>query len=174
MENQAATIKSTILQFGTMLGIISVAFGLMIYFLDMHYTQETGIGIVSILISIGVIVLAQYNFRKENEGYLSLGEALKIGLGVALVSGIIGLTYQYLLVNFIDPDTISKMMEVTKNKLMDDNPEMSEEQLEQILGMQEKFTTPGMMVAFGLIGSLFIGFIISLITGLILKRNRPE
>ena len=71
MENQTATIKSTILQFGTMLGIISVAFGLMIYFLDMHYTQETGIGIVSILISIGVIVLAQYNFRKENEGYLS-------------------------------------------------------------------------------------------------------
>ena len=171
MENQTATIKSTILQFGTMLGIISVAFGLMIYFLDMHYTQETGIGIVSILISIGVIALAQYNFRKENEGYLSLGEALKIGLGVALVSG---LTYQYLLVNFIDPDTISKMMEVTKNKLMDDNPEMSEEQLEQIIGMQEKFTTPGMMVAFGLIGSLFIGFIISLITGLILKRNRPE
>ena len=149
MENQPSTIKSTILQFGTMLGVISVVFGLMIYFLDMHYTQETSIGIVSIVISLGVIVLAQYNYRNENEGFLSLGEALKIGLGVALISGIIGVTYQYLLVNFIDPDTIPKMMEITKNKLMDDNPEMSQEQLDQIISMQEKFTTPGMMVAFG-------------------------
>ena len=100
MENQPSTIKSTILQFGTMLGVISVVFGLMIYFLDMHYTQETSIGIVSIVISLGVIVLAQYNYRNENGGFLSLGEALKIGLGVALISGIIGVTY-VLIINAI-------------------------------------------------------------------------
>ena len=65
-------------------------------------------------------------------------------------------------------------MEVAQNKLIDQNPEMSQEQLDQIMGMQKKFTTPTMMAAFGLIGSLFIGFVISLITGLIFKRNRPE
>jgi hypothetical protein len=43
-----------------------------------------------------------------------------------------------------------------------------------MLEMQNKFITPKMMAAFGLIGGVFIGFIISLITGLILKRNRPE
>lgn len=168
------SLKSTILQYGILLGIISVVFGLMIYFLDMHYTQEASIGVVSIVITIAVIALGQYNFRKENDGFLSFGEALKIGLGIALISGIIGVTYQMILVNVIDPNTIDKMMEITQNKLIEDQPEISQEQLDQIIDMQRKFSSPGMMAAFGLIGSLFIGFVISLISGLILKRDRPE
>ena len=170
----APSLKSTILQYGILLGIISVVFGLMIYFLDMHYTQEPSIGVVSIVISIAVIALGQYNFRKENDGYLSFSEALKIGLGIALISGIIGITYQMLLVNVLDPNTIDKMMEIAQNKLIEDQPELSQDQLDQIIDMQRKFTSPGMMAAFGLIGSLFLGFVISLISGLILKRNRPE
>lgn len=168
------TLKSAILQYGTLLGIISVVFGLMIFFLDMHYTQESSVGIVSMGITIAVIVLGQYNYRKENAGIMRLGDAIKLGLGIALISGIIGVTYQVLLVTVIDPDTIDKMMEITQNKLIDDNPELSQEQLDQILEMQKKFTTPGMMVAFGLIGSLFVGFIVSFVSGLILKRNPVE
>lgn len=168
------TIKSAILQYGTLLGIISVVFGLMIFFLDMHYTQESSVGIVSMGITIAVIVLGQYNYRKENAGIMRLGDAIKLGLGIALISGIIGVTYQVLLVTVIDPDTIDKMMEITQNKLIDENPELPQEQLDQVLEMQKKFTTPGMMVTFGLIGSLFVGFIISFISGLILKRNPVE
>lgn len=168
------TIKSAILQYGTLLGIISVVFGLMIYFLDMHYTQESSIGIVSFVILISVIVLGQYNYRKENNGFMSLVDALKVGVGIALISSVISLTYQVLLVTVIDPDTIDKMIEITQNKLIDDNPELPQEQLDQILEMQKKFTTPEMMASFGLIGSLFVGFIISLISGLILKRNPVE
>ncbi len=174
MENQAPSLQSTILQYGVLLGIVSVVFGLMLYFLDMHYTQESAVGIVSIVITVAVICVAQYNFRNDNSGFLSFGEALKVGMGVALVSGVISVLYQILLVTVIDPDTVTKMMEVAQNKLIDQNPEMSQEQLDQIMGMQKKFTTPTMMAAFGLIGSLFIGFVISLITGLIFKRNRPE
>jgi len=146
----------------------------MLFFLDMHYSQESAVGIISIIITIAIIVLGQYNFRKENEGFLSLGEALKLGVGIALISSIIGVTYQVLLVTVIDPDTIPKMLEIAKNQLYDTNPEMSQEQLDQMLEMQSKFISPNMMVAFGLIGGLFIGFVISMITGLILKRNRPE
>jgi len=174
MKNSAASIKSHILQYGIMLGAISVVFGLMLFFLDMHYTQESAVGIVSIALTAGVIIIGQFNFRKENEGFLSFGEALKLGMGIALISSIIGVTYQVLLVTVIDPDTIPKMIEVAKNQLFDSNPEMSQEQLDQILEMQSKFISPKMMVAFGLIGGLLIGFIISMISGLILRRNRPE
>ena len=174
MKNSAAAGKSHILQYGIMLGAISVVFGLMLFFLDMHYTQESAVGIVSIALTAGVIIIGQFNFRKENEGFLSFGEALKLGVGIALISSIIGVTYQVLLVTVIDPDTIPKMIEVAKNQLFDSNPEMSQEQLDQILEMQSKFISPKMMVAFGLIGGLLIGFIISMISGLILRRNRPE
>ena len=174
MENSNASLKSHIVQYGILLGGISVVFALMLFFLDMHYSQESAVGIISIIITIAIIVLGQYNFRKENEGFLSLGEALKLGVGIALISSIISVTYQVLLVTVIDPDTIPKMLEIAKNQLYDTNPEMSQEQLDQMLEMQSKFISPNMMVAFGLIGGLFIGFVISMITGLILKRNRPE
>lgn len=174
MVDQSTPVKSAILQYGTLLGVVGLVFNLMIFFLDMHYTQESSVGFVGIALTIGVICFGQYSFKKDNGGYLSYGEAIKLGVGIALISGIIGVTYQVLLVNVIDPDTIPKMMEVAKNKLIDDNPELSQEQLDQIIEMQQKFTTPGMMVAFGLIGSLVIGFIISIISGLIFKKNRPE
>ncbi|MGB1971420.1 MAG: DUF4199 domain-containing protein [Flavobacteriaceae bacterium] len=174
MNSSSLTPKATILQYGTLLGGISVVFGLMIYFLDMHYTQENTVSYVSIAITVGVIALAQYNFRKENEGYLSLGEGLKIGVGIALISGIIGSLYQVVLVTVIDPETIAKMLEIASDKIMDSYPEMQQEQLDQTIAMQKKFMTPGMMFAFGIIGSLFIGFVVALISGLILKRNRPE
>ncbi|MGB2397093.1 MAG: DUF4199 domain-containing protein [Flavobacteriaceae bacterium] len=174
MNPSSLTPKATILQYGTLLGGISVVFGLMIYFLDMHYTQESAVGYVSIAITVGVIALAQYNFRKENEGYLSLGEGLKIGVGIALISGIIGSLYQVVLVTVIDPETIAKMLEIASDKIMDSYPEMQQEQLDQTIAMQKKFMTPGMMFAFGIIGTLFIGFVVALISGLILKRNRPE
>lgn len=174
MNSSSLTPKATILQYGTLLGGISVVFGLMIYFLDMHYTQENTVSYVSIAITVGVIALAQYNFRKENEGYLSLGEGLKIGVGIALISGIIGSLYQVVLVTVIDPETIAKMLEIASDKIMDSYPEMQQEQLDQTIAMQKKFMTPGMMFAFGIIGTLFIGFVVALISGLILKRNRPE
>ena len=174
MKNNSSTLKSHILQYGILLGGISVVFALMLFFLDMHYTQDSSVGIVSIVITIAVIILGQYNFRKDNEGFLSFGEALKLGVGIALISSIIGVIYQVLLVTMIDPDTIPKMITIAENQLYESNPEMSQEQIDQILEMQSKFISPGMMAAFGLIGGLFIGFIISMITGLILKRNRPE
>lgn len=174
MKNNSSNLKSHILQYGILLGGISVVFALMLFFLDMHYTQDSSVGIVSIVITIAVIILGQYNFRKDNEGFLSFGEALKLGVGIALISSIIGVIYQVLLVTVIDPDTIPKMITIAENQLYESNPEMSQEQIDQILEMQSKLISPGMMAAFGLIGGLFIGFIISMITGLILKRNRPE
>ena len=65
-------------------------------------------------------------------------------------------------------------MEITQNKLMDENPEMSQEQLDQIIEMQKNFSGMGVISSMILIFSLIFGFVISLITGLILKRNRPE
>lgn len=174
MENQSLPLKNHILQYGSLLGGISVVFGLMIYFLDMHYSQETAILYVSLAMTLGVLVLAMINYRKDNDGFMSLGEALKLGLGIALVSAAFGVAYQILLVTVIDPDTISKMMDVAEMKILDENPEIPREQLDQILAMQEKGGSPMWIAISGFAGSLILCFIFSLISGLILKRNRPE
>ena len=69
---------------------------------------------------------------------------------------------------------MAKVMEFAKEKMIDENPEMSQEQIQISLDMMEKFQGIGVIAAFILIFSLFFGFLTSLVTGLILKRSRPE
>ena len=64
--------------------------------------------------------------------------------------------------------------ELTKSKIIDENPEMTQEQLNAALDMMEKFQGFGVIAGFILIFSLFFGFLTSLVAGLILKKARPE
>jgi hypothetical protein len=58
--------------------------------------------------------------------------------------------------------------------MFEDNPEMTQEQIDMAMSISEKMMSPGILTAIGVIASLFFGFIISLISGLVLKNNRPE
>lgn len=174
MENNSSPLKSHIIQYGLLLGGISVVFALMLFFLDMHYTQESAVNWINWFITIAVLVLAIMSYRKSNEGFLSLSEALKLGLGISVIGALIAIAYTYVLVNFLDPDTIEKTLEISQNKMLDEYPEMTQEQIEQAKEMQRKFSSTGVISTMIMVFSLVFGFVVSLISGLILKRNRPE
>ena len=174
MDTQTPSIKSTIITFGVILGSISVAFQLMLFFLDMHYKNDSTAGIVSLIIMIGILLYSFISLKKQNEGFLSLSEALKIGIGVSLVSALIGIVYTQILVNFLDPDTMKKSLELSMDTMRAENPEMPQEALDTARSMQEKMSSPLIFSAVQIIFALFFGFIISLIGGLIVKKSRPE
>ena len=174
MENNTTTLKSHILQYGLLLSGISVVFALMLFFLDMHYTQESAVNWINWFIMVAVIALGIFNFRNTNDGFLTLSQALKLGLGISVISALVAIAYTFVLINFLDPDTIEKTLEIGQNKMLDEYPEMTQEQIDQAIEMQRKFSGFGVISTMILIFSLFFGFIVSLITGLILKRNRPE
>ncbi|WP_445382480.1 DUF4199 domain-containing protein [Robiginitalea sp. IMCC43444] len=174
MENQEPKTSKYALRYGIILGGISIVFGIMLYSLDMHYDQGWQIGLVNIVIMIAVIIMAIIAFRKDNGGLLSLGQALKVGVGTALIAGILGIIYQMVLMNVIEPDFMANMMEIRKGEMIAENPNMTQEQIDAASEMMQKFSGPGIVVAFSLIGSLFFGFIFSLIGGLILKRSEAK
>ena len=91
MENENLEIKKYILTYGGLLGGVSIVFGLMLFFLDMHYQQETSVTVVNVIISVGVIGIAQFTYRKDNEGFMSLGQGIKIGLGASAINGHAGM-----------------------------------------------------------------------------------
>lgn len=105
---------------------------------------------------------------------MSLSEALKVGLGISALAALIGVVYSFILSEFLDPDLMQKALDFQMDKMRIENPEITQDQLENIRAMQEKFSGPLIRSAFQIIGSLFIGFIISLIGGLIVKKSRPE
>ena len=174
MPNQNSSLKSNIITYGIILGSISVVFQLMLFLLDMHYKNDSTAGIVALLITSGVIVYSFIVFKKNNEGFMTLSEALKIGLGVSLISAIIGIIYTQLLVNVLDPDTMQKSLELSIDNMRAQNPEIPQEALETARSIQEKMSSPLIFSAVQIIFSLFFGFIISLIGGLIVKKSRPE
>ena len=99
---------------------------------------------------------------------------MKIGLGVSLVSAIISIIYTQILVNFLDPETMNKSLNLTIENMRIQNPEMPKEALESVRSIQKKMSSPLIFSAIQIIFALFFGFVISLIGGLVVKKSKPE
>src|SRR6056297_1025391 len=172
MEQQQPKTGKFALNYGLLLGIISVVFAVMLYTQKMHYETSTAVIVISIVILAAITFVAVNAFKKANDGYLTITEALKVAVGVALIGAIITLIYQFVLTNFIEPDFMDKAMELAKPKAMEQNPNMTEEQWEQGVEMQKSFAWIQYPVI--LIMNCVIGLVLGLITGLILKKSKAE
>ena len=171
MENQKLSAQSVMLNNGLVLGLVSILIGVVNYALGNIYKPHWIISVVGILITIAFIVLGIKKIKESNNGFLKLGEALKIGLGIALISGIIYTVYLFVFTSYIEPDFYTNMLKVQEANMLEQYPNMSDEQLETSLEMAGKFMGPGVTSAFTIAGSLFFGFIIALIVGLIMKKS---
>jgi len=174
MENQKITTAKTALNFGLILGGISLVYSLMLFFLDMHYQGETATSLIGYTLLIGLVLWAIMHFKKNNDGYISLSEALKTGVGTALISAIIVCIYTIVMIQYLDPEFLDKSIEYQKQKMLQENPEISVESVNKMFDMQKEFSGPFIISGFIIIFNLFFGFIISLIVGLIVKKSKPE
>ena len=125
MENQKITTVKTALNFGLILGGISLVYSLMLFFLDMHYQRETATSLIGYTLLIGLVLWAIMHFKKNNDGYISLSEALKTGVGTALISAIIVCIYTIVMIQYLDPEFLDKSIEYQKQKILQENPEIS-------------------------------------------------
>ena len=146
----------------------------MLYFLDMHYQNETTTSLIGYAFLIGVILWGIMQFKKTNNGYLKLSEALKTGVGTALISGIVIAIYVVIMSQYLDPDFLDKTIEYQKQKMLQENPEISVENVNKIFDMPKEFSGPFITSGFIIIFNLFFGFIISLVGGMILKKSQPQ
>ena len=156
-------------RFGLIAAGIGIVFSLMLYFMDMIYNQSPIIQAINILIPSTLAVLAIQNFKKDNNGFLSIKQSIKIGVGVFLVAGIIGLVYFTLFINTIEPDFISNTAQMQADALREARPELEESMIQMQQENTEKFFYVGFPVI--LIFNLFIGLIIGLVTGLFTKKS---
>lgn len=170
MEENQPTIKKISWTFGIILGLVSIVFSLMLYSVDMHYEQSWTVRIISTLLMIAAIVFATVQYKKENSGFLTLSEALKLGTAIGVISGIITLAFFWLLTNVIEPDYMEKAMEIAKVGAFEANPKMTDEQWSQGAEMQEKFAW--LAYPIGIIINIIFGLIIGLVTGLIMKKEK--
>lgn len=173
MDNQKVEAKKFVLNYGVLLGILSIILGVVMYVTNAYLAPSFIYSVIGFLILVVVIAMAIKAYKAENGGYLGLGEALKVGIGVAVIGGIISAIWSFVLMNYIEPDFMSQMMEMQREQMVEANPNMTESQMEAALEMGAKFSSPWLVMAVSLIGNLFFGLIISLVVGLIMKKENP-
>jgi len=174
MENQTKTTssKQIMLNYGLILGFVSILISVTNYAFGNIYKPHWSVSTLGILIILVAIFLGLKQFKQNNGGFLSLSQSFKIGLGITLIAAIISIIYIIIFAKFIEPNYISNVAEFQKNKMLETNPNVSDEVLEKVVEGTKKYFyvfTIGIIV----IANLFLGFIISLISGLIMKKT-PE
>ncbi len=138
MDTQSASVKKIALPYGFMLALGTIVISVLVYVMGMTYDQPWWQSLLNFLIMAAVITYGLKAFKSDNEGFLSLAEALKTGLAISLIAGLIGSVFTYIFIEFIEPDFVVNMLEATREKMVDQNPDMTEEQMEMALGVTEK------------------------------------
>ena len=156
-------------RFGAIAAGIGILFSIMLFSMDMTYNQSSVIQTINILIPASLSIMAILTFKKDNVGLLSLKQAIKLGVGVFLVAGIVGLTYFTIFINFIEPDFIANTAALQADALREAQPTMDEDIIEMQQTNTEKFFY--VSYPFILIINVFIGLIVGLITGLFTKKS---
>jgi hypothetical protein len=171
MENQLSS-KSFMVNNGIILGVASILFALVLYATGNHLSPHWSASIINAIIFIGIIIYGIKQFKEANDHFLSWGQGVKIGVGVAIVGSLIVVIYNYLFMNFIEPDFMNQMMEVQNQTYLDQG--LTEEQIEAANKMTSSFSTPGIMAAVGIISYAIGGFIVSAIGAAIMKKSEEE
>ncbi|MEE9408532.1 MAG: DUF4199 domain-containing protein [Polaribacter sp.] len=171
MENQANS-KGFIVNNGVILGVASILLSLVMYATGSHLDPHWSSSVVSAALFIGIIILGTKKFKEANGGFMSWGQGVKIGVGIAVLAGLIVVIYNYIFMNFIEPDFMSQVMEIQNQKFLDQG--MTEEQIDAANEMGKSFQSPGVMAAMGIIGYAIGGFIVAAITSAIMKKTEEE
>jgi hypothetical protein len=171
MEEKKSGLWKNAMNWGLILGIALIIYSLLMFFLDL--SLEKWVSWVSYLVIIGGIIVATKSYRDNVlGGTISYGQALGFGTLIVMFASIIGAIYFYVFVTVIDTEFIGKMLLMAEDQLMKQG--LPDEQIEMAVEMQKKFMTPMIMSLVSIPSTTFMGFIISLITSIFLKKKSEE
>lgn len=168
MESQTPSTGKFALTWGLIMGLTMAVFSGILYSMNLLLTQRTAASIIGFVVLVSGIVIGIYQFKKNNNGFLSIAQALKVGIGAALIAGVISVLFQLLLVYVIDPSILEQTEQISR-KAMEDAGKYTTEQIEKGIEMQRKFYWVSYPII--IIFNLFLGLIISVIAGAIMKKS---
>ena len=128
------------------------------------------IGYSTIVIAMLLIIVAQVNYRKEQDGQLSFGEAFKIGIGISTIGGLAFGLYNTVYVLWIDPEFNEKYFAYSMG-LERGTADFQQQYAAAMSGSNFMYSIGGQALLMFLTVFL-IGFVVSIIGGLMLQRKQ--
>ncbi len=168
-------MKNTVLKYG-LYGLITgliLFLGAILLGKGLSYSTQEVLGYASMVASLSFIFFGIKHYRdKVNEGVLSLGKAIVIGLLISVLVGIGVAIADYIYTTVINPDFADEYLE-TMLKTMEDSMTADEFQIKkaELEQQMQDYGGSGFMAFLMFFTVVLIGFVISLISGLILQRK---
>lgn len=170
------TVKKNALNFGLLIGGISVLYYLMGYVLMPNLFTSMSGGLVLMLLVIVINIYAVFRTRKDEGGYLVFKDAFTTFFLTWFGAGLIGTVFNLLLFNVIDPEFGSFIQEEVIRTTMQTMERLGapEEQIDELLEQLKNQNQFGLATqARGFMSNSIIGAILGLIVAALVKKNPP-
>lgn len=177
-DPSSVPFSQTVIRYGVIGGLIMVVFALVGNVTGLS-NPSSGIamtiifGVLSIVIYIGIMVAGIRKHRDEElGGLISFGRAFIVGFLIAVIVGVIGQVFNYVYMNFIDPDYLSNSVDGIRD--MYENMGMDESMIDDAMVKVEEQFEKQKSLWKPLPGTLGVSAVIAAIVGLIMKKKAPE
>lgn len=168
-KNPNTPLVQPAIRYAIVFALVAIALFLIGYYANIPQESWTW-RLVGWAATIGLMIWMIKDFRdKKNGGYLRLGQGVGLSVLVGLFSSIITGVVMYIFMTAIAPGYMEQIQDQAIINM--ENQGLSEEQIRQSLEITNKIMTPGMIVFFGMIGSVIFYLILGLIFSAIFKRD---
>ncbi|KAA1247740.1 DUF4199 domain-containing protein [Aquimarina sp. RZ0] len=168
-------MKNTVLRYGIYSAItISILFLLgWLIGKNLSYATQEIIGYTTMIVSLMFVFFGIKQYRdKENNGAVSFGKALIIGMLISLFASLAFGLIDVIYIKYINPNFATEYYTHIVEEMENSLPEAEfKAKLAEIEAQKELFSSPVMNFLLMSATVFIIGFIISLISGLILQRK---
>ena len=170
MEDKV-TVSQVGLKNGIIVGLIFIVYGMVLQFLGLDMKVMQYLSYLNYVILIIFVVIAHKAFKEGGDGFMTIGQGLKIGMLITLIGTVISSIFTYIYLKFIDDSMIQKSLDYQIEEL--EKRGLDDAAIDQAMAVTEKLMTPEIMPLFALVFMLIFGFIIVLIVSLFTKKANP-
>ncbi len=172
---QKGVFEKPMVKWGLFLGGVNVLYILLIYLIDVSLLVSFWNSLISLALTVVFMILAMREQRAQNGNALPYGNAVVVGIAVGVLSSLVGVGFNGLLYNVIDPSLAETMKELTieKTASMMEGFGASEADIEKALenmdtrSFDQDFRS---MVTALMVSAIFSAFL-ALIIGAFMKRT---
>lgn len=167
---------NALLQFGLMSSLAYLLFFVVLYLMGAESFVSWG-GYSSSVIPIVFAILGVRKVKKDNGGYITFREALKVSFGILVITAFSSMLFSYVLYNFIDPPFAESMTQVMvgQTQRMLEKMGASQDIIEKSVSkmLDNNMFSLGQLLQSFMFSCIFM-FVIAVIISAIMKKNKPE
>jgi len=167
MEEKVNVWKAN-LSNGLILALESIAFSLVLYFLDL--TLNKSAGYINIPIQLVLLFFLLKSYRDNYmHGQITFGQAVGAGTVMFVYVSIIMAVFTYLLWGVIDPELVKKSMAMSEEAMVSKG--VPQAGIDAGMAFTAKIMKPGIMAVFTIFFTMFFGVIYSLIVSIFVRKE---